>query len=115
MPKTFADYATERVATLTPEGETAVRVFDATYSVAAALSQARKARHLTQTELARLSGVSQADISRIERNLLSPTTPTYLRLVAGLGGHLALILPELDEDAASTPTMVVQTKQVARA
>jgi transcriptional regulator with XRE-family HTH domain len=93
-----------------------VRVFDATYSVGAAISQARKAQRLTQAELAELSGVSQADISRIERSLLSPTTPTYLRLVAGLGGQLTLVLPAPGEKLPATaPHVSVQTREPATA
>jgi transcriptional regulator with XRE-family HTH domain len=34
---------------------------------------ARKARNLRQTDLAELSGVTQADISRIERRQVAPT------------------------------------------
>jgi len=96
MPKTFAQYTVERDATLTAEGATAVRVFDAAYAVGAALAGARRARHLTQTELARQSGVTQADISRIERGQLTPTTPTMLKLIEAMHGQLAVIIPPLD-------------------
>jgi len=96
MPKTFAQYTAERDATLTAEGATAVRVFDAAYAVGAALAGARRARHLTQTELARQSGVTQADISRIERGQLTPTTPTLLRLIEAMHGQLAVIVPTSD-------------------
>lgn len=96
MPKTFAEYTSERDAALTAEGATAVRVFDAAYAVGAALAGARRARHLTQTELARQSGVTQADISRIERGQLTPTTPTLLRLIEAMHGQLAVIVPTGD-------------------
>lgn len=73
-----------------------MRVFDAAYAVGAALAGARRARHLTQTELARQSGVTQADISRIERGQLTPTTPTMLKLIEAMHGQLAVIIPALD-------------------
>ena len=96
MPKTFVEYTAERDATLTPEGATAVRVFDAAYAVGAAIAGARRARHLTQTELAKQSGVTQADISRIERGQLTPTTPTLLKLIEAMHGQLAVIVPTGD-------------------
>jgi XRE family transcriptional regulator, regulator of sulfur utilization len=45
--------------------------------------------------LADLSGVTQADISRIERGLLAPTAPTIMRLVEALNGELRIDLKDL--------------------
>lgn len=55
------------------------------------LRAARKAARLTQPELARISAVQQAEISRIERGLGNPTRDTLLRLTAPLGVRLALV------------------------
>lgn len=49
---------------------------------------------MTQQQLAKLSGVAQADISRIERGLITPTLPTLMRLVEALDARIALILNE---------------------
>ncbi len=106
MPKTFDDYAAQRDAELTPAGATAVRVFDAAYAMGAALAGARRARHLKQAELAALAGVTQADISRIERGQMAPTTPTLLKLVSAMHGRVQLVVPALpdrDADAAEHP------------
>jgi len=94
MPKTFAQYAAQRGQDMTAEEATAARVFDAAYSLGAALSGARKARRLTQAQLAELSGVTQADISRIERGQIAPTTQTLLRLIEALHGQLTLVVPD---------------------
>jgi len=44
----------------------------------------RRARHLTQEQLAERSGVAQAEISRVERGRKSPTLDTYSRLAVAL-------------------------------
>lgn len=56
----------------------------------AQLLEARKARHLTQPELSAVTGVQQAEISRIERGLSNPTATTVNRLAAALGQKIVL-------------------------
>jgi DNA-binding XRE family transcriptional regulator len=56
----------------------------------AQLLEARKARHLTQPELSAVTGVQQAEISRIERGLSNPTAATLNRLAAALGQKVVL-------------------------
>lgn len=58
---------------------------------------------LTQVELARRMGVSQAAIARLERNGSNPTVDTLSRAMAAVGRHLELSaseprLPDVDED-----------------
>lgn len=96
MGKKFADYAAERAQHASPEESAAVGVFDAAYAklaVGAALASARKARHLNQAELAGRTGMSQGDISKIERGVVAPTTVTLLKLVQALGAELTLTIP----------------------
>lgn len=57
----------------------------------AQLAAARKARDLTQPALSQLTGVQQAEISRIERGAGNPTASTLLRLTDALGQKLTLI------------------------
>ena len=59
-------------------------------ALGAQLLEARKARHLTQPELAAATGVQQAEISRIERGLSNPTAATLNRLAAALGQKVVL-------------------------
>ena len=54
---------------------------------------ARKARNLRQSDLAELSGVAQADISRIERGQIAPTVATLLKLADALGAQIQFVLP----------------------
>ena len=93
MAKTFAEYDRERLAEMSPEDLEVVRVFDAAYAFGRVICDARKARHLRQTDLAELSGIAQADISRIERGQIAPTTPTLLKLAEALGAQIQFVLP----------------------
>ncbi|MBV7292678.1 helix-turn-helix transcriptional regulator [Corynebacterium sp. TAE3-ERU16] len=54
------------------------------------LSCARKERKITQMELAEVSGVDQAEISRIENGRANPTLDTVSRLAAALGKEIRL-------------------------
>ena len=53
---------------------------------------ARKQRNLTQLELAQLSGVQQADISRIENGQSFPTTETLAKLLQALQAKVKIEL-----------------------
>lgn len=52
---------------------------------AAALYQARIRNGITQQQLADLTGINQADISRFERGFSNPSLATIKRLADGLG------------------------------
>lgn len=80
----------------------AVAVYDAAASSYAAdintrvhlgrtLAEARTQRNLSQSDLSRVSGIQQAEISKIERGLGNPTLTTLERLTQQLGVRLALI------------------------
>jgi transcriptional regulator with XRE-family HTH domain len=110
MAKTFAEYARERRAQLGPEGREAERIFRAAYEFGQVIYGARKARGLRQVDLADRSGIAQADISRIERGQIAPTTPTLLKLAEALGAQIQFVLP-LEVDA--TPESIDERAIVA--
>lgn len=83
MSRSYAEYSTTRRAGMTGADAVTVDVFDRAYALGAALAGARRKRGLKQRELAEISGVDQGDISRIERGVLAPTTPTLLRRPKG--------------------------------
>lgn len=104
MGKSYAKYSADRRANLTGAGMEAVEVFDRAFALGALLAGARRARGLNQTELAKRSGVTQADISRIERGTLAPTTPTLMRLAEGLNARICLeLLVEPESRPARAP------------
>ncbi|PNI07151.1 XRE family transcriptional regulator [Arthrobacter sp. AFG7.2] len=61
------------------------------------LTAARSSAHLTQPQLAVLSGIQQADISRIERGLGNPTRDTLLKLAGALNARLTFVPKHQDE------------------
>ncbi len=51
----------------------------------------REQAGLTQVELAERTGISQADISRIERGATSPTAKTLQRIAEALNADVRLV------------------------
>lgn len=68
--------------------------------IATRLLALRQAKGLSLAELAELSGVSKAMISKVERAQSSPTAVLLGRLAAGLGVSLAQLLTEEKEKEA---------------
>ena len=81
----------EQEAAETP-GEAELRQrFEAAITLGLQFRDARAARGLTQRQLSELTGVRQADISRIERGAGNPTESTLQRLATALEGRLELV------------------------
>ena len=76
MPTKFDDYIREIEEKIKAEGpETVARweAFNTHFAMARDVRELRKERHLTQKQLAAASGISPAEISRIERGQTNPT------------------------------------------
>ena len=93
MARTFQDYAEQRGKRMSAEGRAALEAFRAAEAIGVALHKARTTAGLNQTELSELSGVTQADISRIERGKIAPTTVTLMKLVHAMGGEFRIAVP----------------------
>jgi ribosome-binding protein aMBF1 (putative translation factor) len=94
MTISFNDFFDELVAEAETEGPTAVAELEALrlhYSLARQLIERRHEQGLTQTQLAELSGIDQAEISRIERGQANPTTATLSALTKALGVDVQLV------------------------
>jgi len=76
--------------------------------IATRLLALRQARGLSLAELAELSGVSKAMISKVERAQSSPTAMLLGRLAAGLGVSLAQLLTEEKEGPRRLRTRAAQ-------
>ena len=61
------------------------------YDIIQAIIDARKTQHLTQKQLSERIGMTQADISRIERGTRNPSLEMLKRLANGLGMTLKLV------------------------
>jgi DNA-binding XRE family transcriptional regulator len=91
---TFDDFIKELEAEAQAEGPEAVAELEAFrlhFSLARQLTQRRRERHLTQKQLADLSGIDQAEISRIERGQANPTTATLGALTRALEVDVELV------------------------
>ncbi len=60
------------------------------YDIIQALIDARNTEGLTQKELSERTGITQADISRIENGTRNPSLEMVKRLASGLGMRLRL-------------------------
>jgi ribosome-binding protein aMBF1 (putative translation factor) len=60
------------------------------YEVMKLLVEARSELGISQSELARRTGIKQPNISRLERGLCSPTLNTLSALAKGLGKELVI-------------------------
>ena len=99
VSKKFSELADEARETWSDDAkrvnEAAARVFaaemDARATLGVELANLRTAQNLTQFDLQQLSGVQQAEISRIERGAGNPTLGTVEKLTNALGGRLAIV------------------------
>ena len=60
------------------------------FAIIQAMIDARKAKGMTQKQLAEATGINQADISKLERGNANPSLRTLQRLAAGMGMQLKL-------------------------
>jgi transcriptional regulator with XRE-family HTH domain len=83
------------------EGPQAVRELEQLrqeFSLASQLIESRREGKLSQRELAKLSGVAQSEISRIETGASNPTYATIAALLRPLGKRIELV-----DDPVMTP------------
>ena len=65
------------------------------FDIIQAMIDARKQQNLTQKELSQRTGITQADISRIENGTRNPSLDMIKRLASGMGMRLKLeFIPE---------------------
>lgn len=60
------------------------------FAIMQAMIDARKATGMTQKQLAEVTGINQADISKLERGSGNPSLRTLQRLAAGMGMRVKL-------------------------
>jgi DNA-binding XRE family transcriptional regulator len=91
---TFDEFMSELETEARAGGPSAVAELEAFrlhFSLARQLGERRRGKHLTQQQLAALSGVDQAEISRIERGQANPTTATLGALTSALDVDVKLV------------------------
>lgn len=71
-----------------PEVKTAYDELSCEYDIIQAMIDTRKTQHMTQKDLSKATGITQADISRIENGTRNPSLAMLKRLAAGMGMRL---------------------------
>ena len=72
------------------EFKTEYEALEPEFSVIQALIDARKATGISQKQLAKLTGIHQADISKLENGSANPSLKTLQRIAAGMGMKLKI-------------------------
>ena len=94
MSRKFSEFLKEVEDEARREGPRAVsqlQAFEAHFKLAAEVIALRKRRKLTQRQLSALSGIQQAEISRIEGGRANPTFQTVQVLARALGARVRLV------------------------
>ena len=86
---TFNDFLKEQLKN--PEVKAEYDKLEAEFTLIDALIEARAEKGLTQKELAEITGISQGDISRIERGTANPSIKTIQRLATALDKKVQIL------------------------
>ena len=88
----------DKVLNEDPELKVEYDALEPEYDIIQAMIDTRKQQHLTQKELSERTGITQADISRIENRTRNPSLAMLKRLAKGMGMVLKLeLIPEIPE------------------
>lgn len=79
----FNDFLAEQLED--PEIRAEYDALEPEFSIMQAMIDARKSSGLTQKQLAERTGITQADISKLENGNANPSLRTLQRLAAGMG------------------------------
>ncbi len=80
--KTFDNYLQDKLKN--PGFKAEYDALEPEFSIMQAMIDARKESGLTQKQLAEKTGITQADISRLEKGSANPSLRTLQRLAAGM-------------------------------
>lgn len=73
-----------------PEVKAEYDVLEPEYDIIQAMVDARLSQDITQKKLSEITGITQADISRIENGTRNPSLNVLKKLAAGLGMRLKI-------------------------
>ena len=86
--KTFEDYKKQQMQD--PELVREYEAIQPEMDVIRAIVNARTSQNLTQNELAKRTGINQADISKLENGTRNPSVTLLKRLAEGMGMSLKI-------------------------
>lgn len=88
MSNSFNDFLKEQLQDAEFRAE--YEALEPEFAIMQAMIDARKATGMTQKQLAEVTGINQADISKLERGSGNPSLRTLQRLAAGMGMRVKL-------------------------
>ena len=88
MAKNFRDTLNERMED--PEFRAEWEALEPERQIMRGIIEGRQANDFTQEQLAEATGITQADISRLENGTANPSIRTLKRLAAGMGMKLQI-------------------------
>ncbi len=91
MARTLNDYLERSGRANSAAVRDARSVFDQAYSLARQIVELREKHGLTQVQLSEATGIPQAQISKIERGVISPTSATLAKIAEALASDLRLV------------------------
>ena len=84
----FNDYLNEQLKD--PEIKAEYEALEPEFAIIQAMIDARVSQNMTQKDLSEATGITQADISRIENGTRNPSLAMLKRIATGLGMQLRL-------------------------
>lgn len=88
MGKNFRETLKEEMKN--PEFAKEWEALEPEFQIIRAMLDAREKKHLTQTDLAKITGIAQADISKMENGNANPSVKTLQRLADGMGMNVKI-------------------------
>ena len=93
MGRTYKEYLNEKLKD--PEIKKEWDELEPEFQLIRMMIKARDERHLSQRQLSDMTGITQADISKMESGEANPTLQTLKRVAEGLGMKLELVFTPL--------------------
>ena len=93
----FRDFLDEQLKD--PELKAEYDALEPEFAIIQAMIDARKASGITQQELAKRTGIAQADISKLENGNGNPSIKTLQRLAAGMDMRVRIEFQPLHADS----------------
>lgn len=106
MAKTFKELLINELKN--PEFKKEWENLDAEFQIIRAMVDARKEKDITQKELSELTGIAQADISKIENGNANPSINTLKRLAKAMGKKLKITFENPKENMESEQLLLAE-------
>lgn len=90
MTKLFSEYLKDKLNN--PEFKKEYDALEPEYELIQELIEMRKMKNLTQSDISKMTGIHQTDISRLETGKANPTLETLLRVADSLDSKLKIEL-----------------------